>query len=128
MKAAMRDRYGPPEVVEVREVERPVPTGEQVLVRVQAAAVNRADLDALYPRWGFTRVFLGLRAPRQHTVGLDVAGVVEAVGPEATRFKVGERVFADLFGYRSGAFAEYVCEPEKAFESVPAGMSAEDAA
>jgi NADPH:quinone reductase-like Zn-dependent oxidoreductase len=128
MKAAMRDRYGPPEVVDVREVERPVPSGDEVLVRVEAAAVNRADLDGLYPRWGFTRLFLGLRAPRQRRVGLDVAGVVEALGPGASRFRVGDRVFADLFAYGAGAFAEYACAPEKAFESVPPETSAETAA
>ena len=54
MKAAVRDRYGPPEVVEVRDVERPVPSSDEVLVRVRAASVNRADLDGLYPRWAFT--------------------------------------------------------------------------
>ena len=77
----MRDRYGPPEVVEVREVETPAPEADQVLVRVEAAAVNRADLDGLYPRWAFTRLFMGPRTPRQKSVGLDVAGTVEAVGP-----------------------------------------------
>jgi NADPH:quinone reductase-like Zn-dependent oxidoreductase len=55
MKAAVRDRYGPPEVVRVEEVPTPVPTGDQVLVRVRAAGANRADLDGLYPRWQFTR-------------------------------------------------------------------------
>src|SRR5918999_2553650 len=89
MKAAMRDRYGGPEVVSVREVERPVPTGDRVLVRVGAASVNRADLDGLYPRWAFTKLFLGLRAPkeRHRPVGIDVAGVVEAGGGGGSPFK-----------------------------------------
>jgi NADPH:quinone reductase-like Zn-dependent oxidoreductase len=128
MKAAIRDRYGPPEVVTVREVERPVPSADQVLVRVRAASVNRADLDGLYPRWAFTRLFLGLRAPRTGRLGLDAAGVVESVGPSVTRFRIGDEVFADLFVYGMGAFAEYVCAPEKAFESMPVGMTFEDAA
>ena len=127
MKAAICERYGPPEVVEIREVERPVPTGDQVLVRVRAASVNRADLDGLTPRPEFVRLFIGLRAPRNTSVGIDVAGVVEAVGPEVTRFKPGDEVFADLFGNDGGTFAEYVSAPEKKFESVPAGMSFEDA-
>jgi NADPH:quinone reductase-like Zn-dependent oxidoreductase len=127
MKAAICERYGPPEVVEVREVERPVPTGDQVLVRVRAASVNRADLDGLTPRPGFVRLFIGLRAPRNTSVGIDVAGVVEAVGPQVMRFKPGDEVFADLFGNEGGTFAEYVSAPEKKFESMPVGMSFEDA-
>jgi len=128
MKAAMRDRYGPPEVVAVREVERPVPTGDQVLVRVRAASVNRADLDNLYPRWQFTRLFFGIRAPRIGRIGLDVAGVVEAVGPDVTRFRPGDDVFADLFNAGQGAFAEYVCARETAFATMPDGLSHEEAA
>ena len=61
----MRDHYGPPEVVEVRNVDQPIPEGDQVLVCVEAAAVNRADLDGLYPRWAFTRLFTGPRTPRK---------------------------------------------------------------
>lgn len=128
MKAALRDRYGPPDVVRVEDVERPSPVGDQVLVRVRAASVNRADLDGLYPRWAFVRLFSGVRAPRVRSLGLDVAGVVESVGPDATRFRPGDRVFADLFSYGQGAFAEYACASEKAFSSMPDGMSFEDAA
>ena len=128
MKAAMRDRYGPPEVVELRDVDRPTPVEDQVLVRVHAASVNRADLDGLKPRPGFVRLFIGLRAPRDHRMGLDVAGVVESVGPKATRFKPGDKVMADLYSFGGGAFAEYVCAPERAFAAMPAGISFEDAA
>jgi NADPH:quinone reductase-like Zn-dependent oxidoreductase len=128
LKAALRDRYGPPGVVEVRDVDRPIPSDGQVLVRVHAASVNRADLDNLYPRWAFTRLFLGLRKPRTSRVGLDVAGEVESVGASVTRFRPGDRVFADLFAFGLGAFAEYVCAPEKAFQSIPTGMSFEEAA
>jgi NADPH:quinone reductase-like Zn-dependent oxidoreductase len=128
VKAAVQERYGPPDVVEVREVDRPDPSDNQVLVRVRAASVNRADLDGLGPRPGFARLFLGLRAPRNHRVGIDVAGVVEAVGPTATRLQPGDEVFADLFAFGQGAFAEYVCAPEKAFERIPPGMTFEDAA
>ncbi len=127
MKAAVRERYGSPEVVEIRDVERPVPTGDEVLVRVRAASVNRADLDGIEPRPAFVRLFIGLRAPRNTSVGIDVAGVVEAVGPDATRFKPGDEVFADTYAYGKGTFAEYVCAPEKAFETMPSGMSFEEA-
>jgi NADPH:quinone reductase-like Zn-dependent oxidoreductase len=128
MQAAIRDRYGPPDVVGLAEIDRPTPAADQVLVRVRAASVNRADLDGLTPRPNFARLFMGLRAPRNHRVGIDVAGVVEAVGAAVTRFRPGDEVFADLFGRSQGAFAEYVCAPEKSFELMPAGMSFEVAA
>jgi NADPH:quinone reductase-like Zn-dependent oxidoreductase len=128
VKAAIRDRYGPPDVVRVEEVPTPAPVGDQVLVRVRAASVNRADLDALYPRWQFTRVFSGIRAPRVRGVGLDAAGIVEAVGPDVTRFKPGDRAFGDLFSFGQGAFAEYACAPERAFAAMPDALSFEDAA
>jgi NADPH:quinone reductase-like Zn-dependent oxidoreductase len=128
MKAAVRDRYGPPDVVRVEQVPRPVPTDNQVLVRVHAASVNRADLDGLYPRWQFTRLLLGVRRPRIRRIGLDAAGVVEAVGPNVTRLRPGDKVFADLFAFGQGAFAEYVCAPERAFATMPAGLPFDEAA
>jgi NADPH:quinone reductase-like Zn-dependent oxidoreductase len=129
MKAAYADRYGAPDVVKLRELERPTPTGDEVLVRVRAASVNRADLDGLKPKPGFLRLFMGIRAPRNQEVGIDAAGVVEAVGPEATRLEVGDAVMTDLFSAgRFGAFAEYVCAREKCFQRMPAGMSFEEAA
>ena len=103
MKAAVRDRYGPPDVVSVRDVETPIPTGDQVLVRMQAASVNRADLDLIYPKPGFARLFLGMRAPRDQRLGCDIAGIVEAVGPAVTRFRQGDAVFADLYPFGLGA-------------------------
>ena len=123
MKAALRDRYGSPDVVELRDVERPVPVDDQVLVRVRAASVNRADLDGLKPRPALARLFMGLRAPRNHRVGIDVSGVVESVGPGVTRFRPGQDVFGDLFAFGQGAFAEFVCARERAFETMPAGMT-----
>jgi len=128
VKAALRARYGPPDVVELRDVERPVPADGQVLVRVRAASVNRADLDGLQPRPALARAFLGLRAPRNRRLGIDVAGVVESVGAEVKRFQSGDAVFGDLFAFGQGAFAEYVCARERAFETIPAGMTFEAAA
>jgi NADPH:quinone reductase-like Zn-dependent oxidoreductase len=130
MKAAVQERYGSLDVVELRDVPIPVPADDEILVRVRAASVNRADLDGLGPRPAFARLFVGLRAPRSHSVGIDVAGVVESVGPSVTRFKPGDAVFADLFAYsqHGGAFAEYVCAREKGFQLLPAGMSFDDAA
>ena len=80
MQAAIREAYGSPDVVEVREIERPVPTGDGVLVRVQAASVNRADLDYDPAQAAVPAPGLGLRRPRNPRVGSDVAGIVEAVG------------------------------------------------
>jgi NADPH:quinone reductase-like Zn-dependent oxidoreductase len=128
MKAAQRTRYGPPEGVEVREVERPTPKNDELLVRVEAASINRADLDYLGPRPGFLRLLIGLRAPRDPRMGIDVAGVVESVGLAVTRFRPGDKVFADLFAHGQGAFAEYVAAKEEAFLPIPQGMSFEDAA
>jgi NADPH:quinone reductase-like Zn-dependent oxidoreductase len=128
MKAAVRERYGSPDVVEVKEVDRPKPGDDQVLVRVRAASVNRADLDGLTPRPSFVRLFMGLRAPRNHRLGIDVAGVVESVGASVTRFTPGDEVFADLFAFGQGAFAEYVCAAERAFQPMPTGMTFEEAA
>jgi NADPH:quinone reductase-like Zn-dependent oxidoreductase len=128
LKAARRERYGPPEVVEIRDVDTPIPIADQVLVRVHASSVNRADLDGLYPRWQFIRLFYGLRVPRFKGLGLDVAGVVEAVGPDARRLRPGDRVYGDMFSYGQAAFAEYVCASAKAFLPIPPYMSFEDAA
>ena len=128
MKAAVRDRYGTTDVVELRDIDRPTPAADEVLVRVRAASVNRADLDGLGPKPSFARLFLGLRAPRNHRMGLDAAGVVESTGAAVSRFRPGDTVYADLYPYGGGAFAEYASAPENAFEPIPAGMSFETAA
>jgi NADPH:quinone reductase-like Zn-dependent oxidoreductase len=129
MKATIYERYGPPgKVVELRELDKPEPVGDQVLVRVHAASVNRADLDGLGPRPQFIRLFFGLRAPRNTRMGIDMAGVVEGLGRDATRFKVGDRVYGDLFSFGGSAFSEYVSVPEKALRQIPGGMTFELAA
>lgn len=127
MKAAQRDRYGPPEVVDVREVERPTPAEGQVVVRVRAASVNRADLDGLKPRPGLIRPFMGIRGPRNLGIGTDAAGVVEEVGPGVMRLKSGDEVMGDMFIGGQGSFAEYVRAPERAFQPIPPGMTFEEA-
>ena len=127
MKAVVRDTYGTTDVVRIVDVEKPVPADDQVLVAVKAASVNRADIDALGPRPAFARLFMGVRRPRSRGLGLDVAGVVEAVGPGVTRFTPGDRVFADLYTFSVGTFAEFACAPERAFQAIPDGLSFEDA-
>lgn len=127
MQAAVRDRWGGLDVVEMDEIERPTPIADQVLIRVVAASVNRADLDLLGPDPMFVRLFMGLRVPNDRGVGCDVAGIVEAVGPDVTRFTVGDRVFGDMYPFGLGSFAEYKCAPERAFLEIPDEMSFEDA-
>lgn len=128
MKAILRDRYGSADVLRLAEVDRPAPTGDQVLVEVVAASLNTADVDHLpgYPR--AARLGSGLRRPRSPRVGLDVAGRVVAVGPEVAELRPGDEVWADLFGFGHGAFAEYVCGSERAFSPKPAGATFEEAA
>lgn len=128
MKAILKDRYGSPDVLTLAEVDKPLPAAGEVLVRVEAASLNTADLDYLrgIPRAG--RIGAGLRAPKSPRVGLDVAGVVEAVGSDVTGLQPGDQVWADLFQYGHGAFAEYVCLPEKAFTPKPAAVGFEQAA
>lgn len=128
MKAILKTNYGSPDVLSLAELDKPEPTGDRVLVRVEAASLNTADLDILRGIPRAVRIGVGLRKPRHHGVGLDVAGRVEAVGPDVTGFQPGDEVWADLFQYGHGAFSEYVCLPEKAFTPKPAGITFEQAA
>lgn len=125
MRAVVHDRYGPPEVLRIEDVELPVPKENEVLVRVHATTVTRSDCGYRGADPFFSRVFTGLRRPKQRIVGMELAGVVEAVGSDVTEFEVGDEVF----GLRSGANAEYVCVREQgALAHKPAGLRFEEAA
>ncbi len=125
MKAVVQDRYGPPEVLRLEDVDQPVPKDHEVLVRVHATSVTRSDCGVRAAHPFFARIFTGLRRPKTRIAGMELAGVVEAVGATVTEFEVGDEVF----GIRSGANAEYVCVREQgALARKPAGMSFEDAA
>jgi NADPH:quinone reductase-like Zn-dependent oxidoreductase len=128
MKAWIRDRYGSPDVLELTDIEPPTVGAGDVQVRVAFSSVNQADLDYLYGKPAITRIAIGLRRPNSLRVGLDVAGVVEAVGPEVTTFKPGDEVFGDMTEFGHGAFAEMVTGPAHAFAPIRAGVSLEDAA
>lgn len=128
MRAIVRDQYGSPDVLELREIERPVAGDDEVLVQVHAAGVNMADVDYLRGQPYVARLGTGLRRPRNPVLGLDVAGTVEAVGRNVTRFQPGDQVFGDLTEHGYGAFAEYACAPEDAFAQRPAGPTFEEAA
>ena len=128
LRAIVREEYGSPDVLELKEIEKPVPGDDEVLVKVHAASVNTADLDYLRGRPAAARVASGIRRPRSNRIGLDVAGRVEAVGRDVTTLGVGEDVWADLFDFGQGAFAEYVCASETAFSPMPSGVTFEQAA
>jgi NADPH:quinone reductase-like Zn-dependent oxidoreductase len=124
MKAAVRDRFGSPEVVEVREVETPTPADNEVLVRVRATSLNLGDWYAATGRPYLARGMMGFRKPKSNRLGTDFAGVVEGVGKDVTQFRVGDEVF----GGRSGAWAEFVTVPEdRAIVSKPANVTFDDA-
>jgi NADPH:quinone reductase-like Zn-dependent oxidoreductase len=125
MRAVVHDRYGPPEVLRLEDVERPVPEADQVLVRIHATTVTRTDCGLRSAEVVISRLFTGLLRPKERIRGLELAGVVEEVGADVTRFAVGDRVF----GVRSGAHAEYVCvREESALAPIPDGVSFEEAA
>src|SRR5205814_1619492 len=111
MKAAVVTRYGSPEVVTIRDVPKPAPAAGEVLIRVHAATVNRTDCGERRPR-GLGRLLFGLFRPRRAILGMDVAGVVEAVGADVRAFKPGDRVFGMCPFRNNGAHAEYVSLPE----------------
>jgi NADPH:quinone reductase-like Zn-dependent oxidoreductase len=113
MRAAVCTRYGGPEAVTVRELPTPVPTGGQVLIRVHAATVGASDVAARRGSPAYARLFFGLRRPRLPVLGSEFSGVVAAVGPDVTRFAVGDRVFG-VTGAGFGSHAEYVCLPQDA--------------
>jgi len=124
MKAAVYTSYGPPDVLQIRDVEKPVPKDNEVLIEVRTASVNPLDWRIMRGRPFLVRILFGLRKPRITRPGVDVAGQVEAVGRNVTQFKSGD----DVFGACRGAFAEYACAIEDRLALKPANISFEDAA
>jgi NADPH:quinone reductase-like Zn-dependent oxidoreductase len=128
MKAILRDRYGSPDVLELREVDKPVVRDQDVLVRVRGASLNADDLEYLYGKSWMTRIATGLGKPRVHGLGVDVAGQVEAVGKSVTAFRAGDEVFGNMTVHGLGAYSEYVRAPASAFALKPSRMTFEEAA
>jgi NADPH:quinone reductase-like Zn-dependent oxidoreductase len=125
MKAVVYTEYGPPDVLEIREIKKPVPNDDQILIKVRAAAVNPFDWHLMEGNPYIMRMGVGLRKPKDPRLGVDLAGQVEAVGKNVTEFKPGDEVF----GARNGAFAEYVCaRADRAVVLKPANVSFEQAA
>jgi NADPH:quinone reductase-like Zn-dependent oxidoreductase len=126
MRAVVHDRYGPPEVLRLEDVERPIPEDDQVLIKVHATTVNRTDSGLRSAEYFVSRFFTGLRRPKRKILGMELAGEVEAVGGAVTEFRVGDEVFG-VGSY--GAHAEYVCRREHGpLAHKPADMTFEEAA
>ena len=129
MKAIVYTEYGPPDVLNLEEVQKPVPKDDEVLVKVHAASANAADWHLMRADPFLVRLMgFGLLKPKKGLLGADIAGRVEAVGRDVTQFQPGDEVFGDLSGSGFGAFAEYVCATEDALASKPANVSFEEAA
>jgi NADPH:quinone reductase-like Zn-dependent oxidoreductase len=130
MKAVVHDRYGPPEVLRIEDVERPVPGDDEVLVKIHATTVNRTDCHIRRAKPFLWRLFAGLLRPKRKVLGMELAGEVEAVGAAVNEFEVGDHVFG-VNGYNQpfGAHAEFICmRAETALAHKPAGMTFEEAA
>src|SRR5256712_6498478 len=132
MKAIVCTKYGPPEVLQLKEVEKAIPKDNEVLIRVHAATVTKGDCELrslkLPTLWKlFIRIGFGFRTPRRKILGQELSGEIESVGSAVTRFKKGDQVFANT-GLHLGAYAEYDCLPEKGLIATkPANMSYEEA-
>jgi NADPH:quinone reductase-like Zn-dependent oxidoreductase len=125
MRAVVHDRYGPPEVLRVAEVARPVPKEDEVLVRVHASTVTRTDTGTRNAEYPFSRLMTGIRRPKQTIAGMEFAGLVEEVGAAVAELRVGDEVF----GIKGGANAEYVAVRESGvIAQKPTGLTYEEAA
>ena len=128
MKAFISEKYGPPEMLRMAEVEKPVPVADEALVKVLAVSVNPADWRSMRAKPFFSRATLGLLRPKHRILGGDISGRVETVGSRVTQFMPGDDVYANLLDHGLGGFAEYVSVPVEVMSLKPANLSFEEAA
>lgn len=128
MKAFLYDKYGPPDVLRMAEVEKPAPDTGEVLVKVLGISVNPADWHSMRGKPLFSRLTLGLMGPRHPILGVDIAGQVEAIGSGVNRFKPDDEVYGNLLSHGYGGFAEYVSAPLDGLALKPTNLSFEEAA
>ena len=126
LKAIVYTKYGGPEVLQLKEIEKPSPKDDEVLVKVHAVSINDWDLGLMEGDF-INRILNGLFKPKRKVLGSDIAGRIEAVGKNITQFKPGDEVYGDLSSYWGG-FAEYACARERSLALKPAAMSFEEAA
>jgi NADPH:quinone reductase-like Zn-dependent oxidoreductase len=126
MKAIVYTKYGPPEVLRLAEVDKPVPQDDELLIKIHAASINGADWEGLVGKPLYARL-RGLRRPGNPILGSDIAGRVETAGKQVREFGPGDEVFGEIPGYQGG-FAEYACAPERTLARKPAGLTFEQAA
>jgi NADPH:quinone reductase-like Zn-dependent oxidoreductase len=128
MQAIVYEQYGSPDILELKDVEKPTPKDEEILIKVHAATVTPGDAYLVKGEPFVARIWSGLLAPKHKIPGKEMAGRVEAVGNRITQFRPGDEVFGDLSVCGMGALAEYVCVPEKAIALKPANLTFAEAA